>query len=287
MRWPVRSFALGGAQRISPELRRQETSFFSESIQGGHMLPVTRQEMGSARKRYVEWEPYKLFFVKALASGTLQGWMERMRGSVGPLELADDTRWWFFKVVFSKRIFLSRSEASDPGGVAGATLVKIAIFSVNPVTKTGPASWECSVSTQESFMIPGQKIYMMHIDKHIHRHMHMQMMHMLLRPEDVHDAHAALALPPHHSSYNPGEISDWFIWSLVTISIQNSITLSDLLMYQREVATIGSKVICSTCCVTCLLPNPSCQESCIISCILYFLYYFLPMFFKETSRLTG
>ena len=51
---------------------------------------------------------------------------------------------------------------------------------------------------------------MMHmdIDMHIHMHMHMQMMHMLLRPEDVHDAHAALALPPHHSSYNPGEISD-------------------------------------------------------------------------------
>ena len=50
-----------------------------------------------------------------------------------------------------------------------------------------------------------------HSQAHAHAddaHAYMQMMHMLLRPEDVHDAHAALALPPHHSSYNPGEISD-------------------------------------------------------------------------------
>ena len=88
---------------------------------------------------------------------------------LGPLIQADDTR--LFSLGYSRR-----SESSDPGGVAGATLVKIAIFSVNPVTKTGP---------------PSTQFYLF-LD--------------VCRAEDVHDAHVTLALPPHHRSYNSGDI---------------------------------------------------------------------------------
>ena len=73
------------------------------------------------------------------------------------------------------------SNVTEVDNVAGATLVKIAIFSVNPVTKTG------------------QRMYMMH---------------MLLLP----------FLP------------------ITALIMQNSIAMGDLLTYQREVATIGSKV---------------------------------------------
>ena len=73
---------------------------------------------------------------------------------LGPLIQADDTR--LFSLGYSRR-----SESSDPGGVAGATLVKIAIFSVNPVTKTGPLSIH-TVSIC-SWMFAGQRMYMMHM----------------------------------------------------------------------------------------------------------------------------
>ena len=140
-----------------------------------------------------------------------------MGGSVGPLELADDTRWLLVNSFFFESS--CRSEASDPGGVAGATLVKIAIFSVNPVTKTGLVMWPDLVSNltgRSLFMVAGQRMYMMH---------------MLLLP----------FLPITALIIQVGFEFLRFI-NFCLFSPQNSITLSDLLMYQREVATIGSKV---------------------------------------------
>ena len=102
-----------------------------------------------------------------------------MGGSVGPLELADDTRWLLVNSFFSESS--CRSEASDPGGVAGATLVKIAIFSVNPVTKTGLVTWSC-----------------VQFDRKITFYAR--------RTENVHDAYATFALPPHHCTYHTGWI---------------------------------------------------------------------------------
>lgn len=92
----------------------------------------------------------------------------RMASTVSPMGKDDDCR-------------SEVSNVTEAGNVAGATLVKIAIFAVNPVTKTG------------------QRMYMMH---------------MLLLP----------FLP------------------ITALIMQNSIAMGDLLTYQREVATIGSKV---------------------------------------------
>ena len=99
---------------------------------------------------------------------------------------------------------------NEAAGVAGATLVKIAVFSVNPVTKTG--NW-------------GK---------------YKQLLTLFPRPEGVHDAHAASSISSNHGTHHSGvegEIMNYFL------PHQNSVTLHNLLFFQREVVTVGCKVM--------------------------------------------
>ena len=152
--WLVRSFPFcGQIIRGFVRLRGQAKSSCSEQqTRGSHIILALPPQIRDGFHHEKMWPLYSPegSIIHHKRSLTL---VESMRGSVGPLELADDTRWITFQFGFfdtkayeNQWILVDnwyshiRSESSDPGGVAGATLVKIAIFSVNPVTKTGPAS---------------------------------------------------------------------------------------------------------------------------------------------------